>query len=142
MAWAVSKLLLAVMLAAAQDIPESQLQIEKGGRYVFPLAFQGTWAPTLAKCDAEEAITITEDRLYGYESTAVIIISVGIIHQTTPQGVAAYSTTNLVGQRAETEVGIGKLRISRAGEKLYTSNAEIIGEDEHWTNSNVRCPAS
>lgn len=63
-----------------------------------------------------------------------------MIHHTARNGQAADTINALVAQSGEGEVGIGRLRISRVGNVLYTSNAEVVSEDEHWNHPNIRCP--
>jgi hypothetical protein len=138
----VSSLLLALALAWAADIPESQLKTEENGRFVFPLAFRGTWASSLAECKSDFTFEILADRLHAYESRSIIIINSGLILHSDSKNEPAYTTVSLVGQSGEGEVGISKLRVSRVGEKLYSSDADVVSEDEHWKHANVRCPSN
>jgi hypothetical protein len=62
-----------------------------------------------------------------------------MIHRTGPNGQSAYTINALVAQSAEGDVAIGRLRISRVGNTLYTSNAEAVTEAEEWSYPNVRC---
>ena len=118
-------LALAMML---QELPEAQLITEEGGRDIFPPAFHGTWANTLADCGDIEFMTITRDRLSGRESGAILLKNGGMIRHTARNGQPAYTINALVAQSGEGDVGIGRLRISRVGDMLYTSNAEVVGE--------------
>lgn len=129
-----------LMSLALLQIPEADLDTQRGGRDVFPPAFHGAWAATLAECRDIGYVIISLDRFTGYESDAVLLKNGGMILHSTPDGREAYTMNALVAQSGEGEVGIGRLRVSRVGDRLYTSNAEVVSEEEHWSYPRVRCP--
>ena len=138
-------ILLALMLGAA-EIPEAQLVTQVDGKEVFAPAFRGHWVSTVAACKAQDdgGIEITADHIYGYEWDAVLLKSKPMIWQSAgPSGRdTTYTVVVLMAGRAETDVNISKLRISRFGAKLYMSNVERVPEDKHLAAeyANVLCP--
>ena len=112
--------------------PEPQLTL--------PAAFHGTWAPTLADCGGAGWVRIEAGGFRAPDSVAALRAPVEIVRETTPVGVAAASIVARVEQMSEGETGTGRVRMSRAGEHLYMSNADAVGEAEHWQLRNVRCP--
>lgn len=141
----VAALLFQAVPSAKGIIPLDDLQIEEGEQPVFPKAFRGYWAPSLKACADDTAIDgmrIARNRTYGYESDSSLLIITPVNHHDTPSREDALTVTALVAERGESEVGIGKVRISRVGSKLYMSRADTVSEAEHFTNdfANVRCP--
>jgi hypothetical protein len=138
-------LLLALVLGAG-EISESELVTQVDGKEAFAPAFRGHWASTAAACKAQDdgGIEITADHIYGYEWDAVLLKTTPMIWQSAgPTGRdTAYTVVVLLAGRAESDVNISKLRISRFGAKLYMSNAERVKDEKHLTAefANVRCP--
>lgn len=136
-------LLLLAAFIASQEIAESDLVTQAGGEEVFPPAFRGTWSRSVATCRDEyalETFSIGENRLDGYEWDAILLKTTPVIYSSTA-GRDTHSVVVLTADRGETDVGVGKRRISLMGGKLYMSNAEAVSDDEHLTPdfSNVRC---
>ena len=133
------------LLLAASDIPESQLITQVGDKDVFPPAFRGTWGPNLAACSGDrlEVFKVSENRIRGYESDSLLLKSTPVIQQSGPKSDDwAYTVVGLTADRGETEVGFGKVRLSRIGSRLYMSNANSVPEEQHFNDefANVRCP--
>lgn len=126
-------------LSALLAIPEAELATKINGRDVFPRAFIGTWAFSLKACE-DESIVIEEGGTAGYESEAVLLKHTGMIHHDAPDGKEAYTVVALMAESGEGQVGIGQLRISRVGDRLFTSRADVVSEDDHWKYPNIRCP--
>jgi hypothetical protein len=137
-------LLFALALGVA-DIPESQLVTEVDGKEVFAPAFRGTWSESAAECRNDQSLytfTIGETRLDGYEWDAVLLKTTPMIGQSGPKpGQWANTVVVLTADRGETDVGIGKRRISLLDGKLYMSNADAVSADDHFNAkyANVRC---
>jgi hypothetical protein len=138
-------MLLFALAAGLADIPESQLLTEVGGREVFASAFRGTWSKSAAECRNDQSLytfTIGEARMDGYEWDAVLLKSTPMIGQSGRKpGEWAHTVVVLTADRGETDVGIGKRRISLLDGELYMSNADAVSEDQHFTAeyANVRC---
>lgn len=136
--------LLALLLIAA-DIPESQLVTQVGDREVFAPAFRGVWSKSAATCRDEhssETFAVSETRLDGYEWDAALLKTTPIIHQSGPEAdEPVYTVLVLTAARGETDVDIGKTRLSLAGDKLYMSSADAVSEEDHLSEqyANVRC---
>ena len=130
---------LILLVLALQELAPAQLVTERGGHDIFPPAFQGRWAPDRDACADKRAFSIAANRFSAYEWDAALLKSSGLIHQIAPDGRPAYTTLNLVAQSGEGEVGIARLRITRAGESLYVSNPEAVSEEAHWTHPNLPC---
>ena len=139
-----SKLVAAAALLL-QAVPASDLQVEENDQPVFPKAFRGVWAGSLNECTDDTAVggvRITRNRIYGYESDSVLFVITPVNHHDTPTGQEALTVTALLAERGEDEVGTGKVRLSRVGDKLHMSRATVVSEDEHFKPdfANVRCP--
>ena len=113
---------------------------EPGPGLTFPPAFQGTWAASLAECRSGGWVQIEPGGFRSPDNIAALLEPVRIVRQVTPAGEAASTISPRVEQMSEGEVSVGRVRMSRAGEYLYMSNADIVGEAEHWRMRNVRCP--
>ena len=143
-------MILFVLALALTPIAESQLVTEENGREVFPVAFRGTWASSLAECSknySSDRVYITENRIYGYESESVLVKAGRVYSQSNPHrfpsnGVYPHSMQALVAGSFETNVAMRKLRISRLEEHLYLSDAEEVSAEDHFKSDyrNVRCP--
>lgn len=110
---------------------------------VIPAQYRGVWVTKLADCKADGAdfLVIDDDHVFAYESTGRVLIASGDAYITGPAGQEAREVQVLLAWRSEGEVsGIGKLRLIRAGEKLYSSNPEEVPESKKWSYPNVRCP--
>lgn len=139
-----SKLVAAAALLL-QAVPASDLQVEENDQPVFPKVFRGLWAGSLKECTDDTAVggvRITRNRIYGYESDSVLLVITPVNHHDTPTGREALTVTALLAERGEDEVGTGKVRLSRVGDKLHMSRATVVPEDEHFKPdfANVRCP--
>jgi hypothetical protein len=134
-----------VLALAAADLPESQLVTFADGKEVFAPAFRGSWSKSAAECRNQDSIytfTVKETRLEGYEWESVLLKSTPMIFEGGPKDKGtAYTVVALTAERGESEVGIGKVRLSLVGNELYMSNAEAVPEDKHLTAefANVRC---
>ena len=130
--------------SAAPDAKEERPIVDRVGRpepeLTLPAAFHGTWASTLADCDGAGWVRIEAGGFRAPDSVAALRDPVEIVRETTPGGVAAATIVARVDQMSEGETGTGRVRMSRAGEHLYMSNADAVGEAEHWQLRNVRCP--
>jgi hypothetical protein len=138
-------MILAALGLAATQIPQTQLLTEEGGYDIFPVAFRGTWAPTRAECDGDGlmVVEITARRVVAYETNALLLKSGSLVMHTAPNGSEAYTILGLMASSDESgDVGIGKFRVSRVGEHLYTTNADAVPEKDHLTKQYrmVRCP--
>lgn len=143
-ALAVSKVVLAAAVLL-QAIPAGDLQVEENDQPVFPKAFRGVWAGSMKECTDDTAVgvvRITRNRIYGYESNSVLLVITPVNHHDTPTGKDALTVTAFVAERGEDELGTGKVRLSRVGDKLHMSRATVVAEDDHFkpTFANVRCP--
>lgn len=105
-----------------------------------PRDFHGTWAASLDECRGGGWVQIGPGGFRSPDNIAALLEPARIVRQVTPDGEAAATITPRVEQMSEGEPGVGRVRISRAGEHLYMSNADIVGEAEHWRMRNVRCP--
>ena len=136
-------MLTAILLLSVQ-LSEPELITQNGEKEVFAPAFRGRWADTLSDCgvDGLSAFEVAETRIDTYEGDSVLLNSTPMIHETAPNGQPAYTIVGLVASRGETEVGLGKVRMSRVGAALYMSNAEAVQEEDHFKSdyANVRCP--
>lgn len=135
---------LALLLFTAAEIPESQLVTQVNGKEVFPPAFRGTWSKSAATCRDEnslETFTVSEFRLDGYDWDAVLLKSTPMSYLHGPDNEPANGVVVLTAERGESEVSIGKARLTLMVGKLYMSNTEAVSEQEHLTPnySNVRC---
>lgn len=109
----------------------------------YPAEFRGSWAPTLEACKAkygEEIITVGRTKIWSYEADSKLLKITPVFFFTGPKGVDAKSVHAMVAERGETEVGIGKLRLTLAEGKLYTSRIDAVTEDQQWKYGNVKCP--
>lgn len=110
---------------------------------VYPTAFRGAWAPSVASCKdetGEEVITIGTTKIRGYESDSKLLTLTPEIYSSAPSGAEAITVNALVAERGESEVAIGKLRLTLSAGKLYTSRLDAVSEDTQWKYPNVRCP--
>lgn len=144
MALVVSKLI-ALAAIMMQTVPATDLEVEENEQPVFPKAFRGVWASTLKECTDETALTairITRNRIYGYESNSVLLVITPVNYHSTPARREALTVTAFTAERGEDELGTGKIRLSRVGDKLHMSRADVVPEGEHFQQSfaNVRCP--
>lgn len=105
-----------------------------------PAEFVGTWASSRADCDDIAWVTIERDRVSAYEMDSRVLIASSRIHESAPNGQEALTVKILTAATAEGEVYFGKLRISKAGDLLFMSNAELVSEADHWKYPNIRCP--
>lgn len=126
-------------------IPETDLLIEEEGEAVFPRAFRGRWAPSISECGEHSfsASVITGRRAFGYEWSGRLLQTSPVIHESTPSREPAHTIVALAAWSGESdELGIGRIRLSRVGDRLYKSNAETVGGQQHWQRefANVRCP--
>jgi hypothetical protein len=134
-----------LLLLTAADIPESQLITRSGDKEVFAPAFRGVWSRNAATCRDEnspETFEVTETRLFGYEWDSVLLKSTPMIGQSGPgRGQWANTVVVLMANRGESDVGVGKARLSLMDGMLYMSNAEAVADEDHLTSeySNVRC---
>lgn len=132
------------LLLALAPLSSESFKMEENGRDVFPAPFRGLWAPSVGECggDRQMVLTISADRVSAYESDGVLLKNAGLILESGPGGSDAYSTMALLAYSGEGEVGIGKFRVSRVGDALYTSNADVVPEDKHFARDRrmVRCP--
>jgi len=130
--------------SATPDAKEQPSIVDRASRpepeLTLPAAFHGTWASTLADCGGAGWVRIEAGGFRAPDSVAVLREPVAIVRETTPGGVAAATIVARVEQMSEGETGTGRVRMSRAGEHLYMSNADAVGEAEHWQLRNVRCP--
>ena len=109
----------------------------------YPVEFRGTWAPTLAACKDEsslEMLTIGKTKIWGYEADSKLLKLTPIAYINGPNGADAKSINALTAERGESEIGIGKLRLSLSAGKLYTSRIDVVSEEDQWKHGNVRCP--
>lgn len=90
-------MILAVMLLAIADIPDSQLYSRVDGREVYPPPFRGGWAKTSAGCTgvSQERFEITENRIIGYEWDSLLLKSTPVIHEGRGNGRWAYTVVVL-----------------------------------------------
>ena len=109
---------------------------------IIPSAFLGTWASSLVECRGGGWIRIEPGGFRSPDNIAALLEPARIVPQVTPGGEAASTITLRVEQMSEGDVGVGRVRMSRAGDHLYMSNADIVGEAEHWRMRNVSCPSS
>lgn len=133
-----------LLLLGSPEAPESQLVTVVDGQEVFPPAFRGVWSKSADTCRdqyALETFAMSEDRLDGYEWDAVLLKSTPVIYHSSPRGDDARTVVVLTADRGETEVGLGKRRITLMGGKLHMSNAEEVSEEEHLTAefASVKC---
>lgn len=135
---------LLLLLAVAQEIPESQLEWQKGDDEFFPMAFRGTWAPRLADCNgnSEEAFEVTATKLWFYEGDAKLIKISNVNHVDGPGGVPAYTLNAYTASRDLMDLSTGTVRLTLSGDKLYMTRATAVAESKQWQFSNVRCPNS
>lgn len=128
---------LAISASAAEPNP-----IDQEDEF-YPAEFRGSWAPALAACKAEsgdEVITIGRTKIWSYEADSKLLKITPVIYFTGPKGVDAKSVHAVVAERGEDEVGVGKLRLTLSGGKLYTSRIDEVSEDQQWKYGNIKCP--
>ena len=113
---------------------------EPDPRLTLPPDFHGTWASSLAECRSGDWVRIEPGGFRSPDNIAALVEPVRIVRQFTPGGETAATITPRVERMSEGELGVGRVRMSRAGEHLYMSNADVVGEAEHWRMRNVRCP--
>jgi hypothetical protein len=136
--------LIALMLVAAlQEIPESDLNPFVGEEEIIPSAFQGHWAPTLADCreNGTGGVTISKKGLEFYEADAVLLKATPVELFDAPNGKLAYTIHLLVAERNDMDVGTGKLRLTLSDGKLYATRIGAVTEAAQWKNGSIRCPA-
>jgi hypothetical protein len=112
---------------------------------VYPLEFRGLWGPSLAACKSEfgeDLISIGRTRIQLYEADSKLLKITPVVSFTAPSGLDAKSVNAIVAERSELEVGIGKLRLTLSGGKLYPSRIDEVPEDDQWKSPHVKCPAS
>jgi hypothetical protein len=135
-----------ILLLAAAEPLESELITQVGDKEVFAPAFRGVWSTSLETCADEQSLEtfeITETKLYGYEWDSVLLKSTPMIGQSGPaRGQWAHTVVVLTAERTETDVSMGKRRMSLMDGKLYMSIAEVAPEETHLSaaHANVRCP--
>lgn len=111
----------------------------------YPAEFRGSWATTLAACKnefGEDIITIGRTKIWLYEADSKLLKMSPVIGFTAPDGEDAKTINVIVAERSETEVGIGKLRLTLSAGKLYPSRIDDVPEEGQWKNPYVRCPGS
>jgi hypothetical protein len=131
----------AALLVSSQQAEEPYYLNEEEEFY--PANFRGKWAPTVADCKSDDAvnvIVIGRTKIWAYEADSKLLKLTPMSFTQTPEGVSATSITAMVAERGESELDIGKIRLTRAGDKLFTSRANAVSEDHQWRNANVRCP--
>lgn len=104
-----------------------------------PAEMVGKWAGSQAECDDIAWIVIQPDRIIGYEMDGRLLIASSQAYETTPNGQDAITVNAMFATTAEGEVYMAKIRLSRAGDFLYMSNAEAVIEADHWNYPNIRC---
>jgi len=137
-------MILAALLLAAADPPDSQLVTQVEGMEVFPAPFRGRWSKSIAGCaeHSPQVFEIKESRMRGYEWDSLLLKATPVIHEGQQGGKWAFTIIALTAFRSETDVDFRKVRVSWFGEKLYMSNASTVAEEQHLTPdyANVRCP--
>jgi hypothetical protein len=133
---------LVAIIASAQSVPESQFEWQRDDDEFIPVAFRGTWAPTLADCKAggAEVFSITAKKLWFYEGDAKLLKMSNVNYTSDPKGRPAYSINPLVAQRELMDLDTGIVRLTLSGGKLYMTRADAVSEDKQWQYANVRCP--
>ena len=133
---------LLLLLAAAQEISDSQLEWQKGDEEFFPTAFRGTWAPSLADCtsDGEQVFQVSATKLWFYEGDAKLIKISNVNYTEGPGGVPAYTINAYAGYRELMDLSTGTVRLTLAGGKLYMTRPDAVAEEKQWQYANVRCP--
>ena len=104
-----------------------------------PPAFHGNWAPSQAECPGSDWVFIEAGGYWAPDFIAALLEPVRVVRQTAPNGDVASTIIARIEWVSDGGEGIGRVRMSRAGEHLYMSSAEVVGEDEHWQHRNVRC---
>ena len=131
-----TSLLMAVLLqASSMDFTTRQ-----GGRDIFPPAFHGTWAPSLAECRGSLWVLFDAATYRSPDNLATLVRNVRVRQHRAPDGQPAITLLALAEFNSEGQVGRGQVRISRAGPYLYMSNPALVGESAHWRQRNIRCP--
>jgi hypothetical protein len=108
----------------------------------YPAEFRGKWAPSQTACKqevGEDVITIGRTKIWAYEADSKLLKLTPQISFTAPNGSDAETIIALVAERGETEVSIGKIRLTLSGNKLYTSRVDAVTEDQQWKYGNVKC---
>lgn len=117
----------------ASSIPDTQLQTVEGETDVFPIAFRGLWARHKTECsnpDSTEQVQVSRVRFAGYEGDSVLLKNSGLItHFEGKQEV--YTLVGLVASSGEGEVDIGKIRLTRKGDRLHVSRPDVVSEADH-----------
>lgn len=132
-------LLLAITLALSAYDDRVPIDVENEE---YPADWRGTWAPSLADCGGDSGqnqITIGKTKIWTYEADSKLLKLTPIMYFSGPKGIEAKSIHALVAERGEMEIGTGKLRLTLAGGKLYTSRLNAVAEDDQWKYGNVRC---
>lgn len=89
----------------------------------YPVHFRGLWAPSLRNCQSNEAFRVGATKIWFYEADSKVLKLSPEFFFTSPTGSDAVSVRGFVAERGETEVGLGKLRLTLAQGKLYTPPA-------------------
>jgi hypothetical protein len=121
---------------------ESEMTSRQGDRDVIPAGFQGRWASDAVTCrdaDGKGVHVITAGRISGYESDAVLLKN-ALMFEQSPDGKEATTLLALVAHSGEGELGIEKMRLSRAGDHLFLS-PEPAEPAQHWAHPLMRCPS-
>jgi hypothetical protein len=105
-----------------------------------PADFHSVWAPSLSECRGRGWVSVEPGGFRAPDFLAALVEPARIVRETTPGGEAAATIVARVERMDEGEMGTGRIRMSRVGEHLYMSNADAVGEAEHWQHRNVRCP--
>jgi len=131
-----------MLLAIAQEIPDTQLEWKSGDEEFFPLAFQGTWGPSLAGCSGvgEDVFTITRTKLWFYEGDAKLIKISNVSYGNGPGGAPAYTLNAYAGYRELMDLSTGTVRLTLFDGKLYMTRPDAVPEDQQWQYPSVRCP--
>lgn len=109
---------------------------------IYPVEYRGVWAPTAAACRdefGEEVIRVGRTKIWAYESDSKLLKLTPEFLFTAPNGDDAKSVIALIAERGETEVGIGKIRLTLSRGKLFTSRVDLVTDDEQWKYGNIKC---
>lgn len=130
---------LAASFLAALQAASTDFTTRRDGQDIFPPAFHGTWAPSLAECRGANWVRFDATSYRSPDNLSTLIRNIRV-RQHPPGGQHALTLVAQVEFNSEGQVGRGQVRISRAGPYLYMSNPEIVNDREHWRMRNVRCP--
>ncbi len=76
---------------------------------VYPQAFRGDWAPSLAECqnpNSEAILTIGASKIWFYEADSKLLKITPVVSFTAPSGAEARTVHALVAERGELELGV------------------------------------